>query len=1367
MKCFFFNPSHSSTQTNRFPTSSTFSAYGYRLAFDSVPAPPSRNFKLGLMDCEAPRNHELPIPLEEVRTVVQQCFLSANEKLSTSRARKIQSNVKTARRLAERGFFSNRNEKSSKVIEYDSLRNASTTPKSIFAIPNRSKEKATMGNVQKCPNGLSWVRVRSNMRAADQGKDGFFVPYIGESEKHLNFSNTLAADTFEVDELVPDDISDNEEVEEEDDRHLDTQDIIPSENDKQSNQSSKNMKKVEAVLTVQKQKKKLSERVWSRATMRVALKHIFEVLDCSSIEPIAAVVCDVFGLVSTAQLATFVANIAYRESKYDETDREEQAKKKYRTEMIQILQGSIKPRPSEMLKGDSIPFFICRQCYTYNCIVHGNHTAKPSNAIPDKTRKESSNRQISKIIESKCEDGMKKKCWLLDESLAECGVWWRGVERDARKAADVRALILELHTVFGTDPCRIASSCKFILASHYLKLELTCCRVGYLFTVIEGIRPVESKQKSRRRFRKSPYSVDSSKSKRKKMRMEDENGLKGGLRKDFEPCKHPGPCTARSCPCYLNGVNCEKYCSCNHTRSHQDRQERKLTCANAFKGCSCKSSEACVSNACICYSWKRECDPDLCKTCHDCKEERGGKSCRNNGLLMGKRKRIVVGHSETHGWGAFATTPIAKNEVIGEYVGEIVDQEHADRRGRLYDEVQYSFLFNITDDYALDSTRIGNKLRYCNHAFEPNCEARLMRVAGDIRVGLYAKRDIAKHEELFFDYKYKSGPDWAVPAKDKKRTRAIREQRSVISAMKRATSNQSEDGAASTMENGNEGAMDGPPVDPKIKKAKVVHAFKRTVEKNKETKVLRRNLSSTKELTTRNNSEVQERRLRSTSENSQPVQRPLSVWRGVLRRVVSRATNAASIEHPLSNQPISSQGSDNLKPLPCGEDQKFTGRKSRTGLASASCDSGPKPLHRGHGERPANGTAGEGGEEILSGKGNRSLTKISPSTSHINERIPSTSGHAQKAKEPFRREQILKLVDKETQAKDSDDGRNESPINGFVRESGRDPSSGKRNSSSKKRSLATPHINEKASPNPDTKLQAREPHTKKNPCPSPKPKPREKRKRRRERLSCQLKMQRLIMRRRLREIFGSDGETDSEDSEEGAEESQNPLQPIVEEGPSPIPESRPRKRQHADLQDRESVVSGKRRRATVGSSNENLLSEKPLRANADFEEADASRSIRETHRIRQRRKLALGAEPTSRTFEKVEDGKNRAGQANRLSGKPNTGHFVRDVRQPSVSAQNDNSGCSRRRRGRSLRRAVCGRHSSLAPRFMTELEESDQPDSHAFPNRSRQSGKARERKDSGIFVQPQQELELQIPMVNLVSGEESENSSGSFDPKFT
>ena len=171
-------------------------------------------------------------------------------------------------------------------------------------------------------------------------------------------------------------------------------------------------------------------------------------------------------------------------------------------------------------------------------------------------------------------------------------------------------------------------------------------------------------------------------------------------------------------------MNCEKYCSGNHKRCHSGRSGRRLSCRNAFQGCTCKSEEACVSNACTCFLYGRECDPDLCRASHECKLGDNQRRCRNTGLLMGERRRTIVGHSSTHGWGAFAATNISKGEVIGEYVGEIVSHSDADRRGKRYDEIKYSPLFNITENGALDSTRLGDKLRYCNHRFSPNYNAK-------------------------------------------------------------------------------------------------------------------------------------------------------------------------------------------------------------------------------------------------------------------------------------------------------------------------------------------------------------------------------------------------------------------------------------------------------------------------------------------------------------------------------------------------------------------------------------------------------------------------------------------------------------------
>jgi SET domain-containing protein len=149
--------------------------------------------------------------------------------------------------------------------------------------------------------------------------------------------------------------------------------------------------------------------------------------------------------------------------------------------------------------------------------------------------------------------------------------------------------------------------------------------------------------------------------------------------------------------------------------------------------------------------------------------------------LKSRKKRLKFERSSIHDWGLFALESIDVNDMVIEYVGEVVRYKVADEREKRYEKVGIgsSYLFKVDDDTVIDATYRGNLARFINHScdvhrrssarrgwcgvcvtakllaivacvrvlsVQPNCYAKVITVEGQKKIVIYSKRDIAVGE---------------------------------------------------------------------------------------------------------------------------------------------------------------------------------------------------------------------------------------------------------------------------------------------------------------------------------------------------------------------------------------------------------------------------------------------------------------------------------------------------------------------------------------------------------------------------------------------------------------------------------------------
>jgi histone-lysine N-methyltransferase SETD1 len=113
--------------------------------------------------------------------------------------------------------------------------------------------------------------------------------------------------------------------------------------------------------------------------------------------------------------------------------------------------------------------------------------------------------------------------------------------------------------------------------------------------------------------------------------------------------------------------------------------------------------------------------------------------------LKKRKKPVRFARSAIHNWGLYAMQNISKDDMIIEYVGEVVRQQVAEIREKRYlkSGIGSSYLFRIDEGTVVDATKKGGIARFINHSCMPNCTAKIIRVDGSKRIVIYALRDIA------------------------------------------------------------------------------------------------------------------------------------------------------------------------------------------------------------------------------------------------------------------------------------------------------------------------------------------------------------------------------------------------------------------------------------------------------------------------------------------------------------------------------------------------------------------------------------------------------------------------------------------------
>lgn len=139
-----------------------------------------------------------------------------------------------------------------------------------------------------------------------------------------------------------------------------------------------------------------------------------------------------------------------------------------------------------------------------------------------------------------------------------------------------------------------------------------------------------------------------------------------------------------------------------------------------------------------------------------------GPECPNRVVQLGRKFKLSIFRTANgRGWGVKTLQKIKSGSFVVEYVGEVITDVEAENRGKYYDAVGRTYLFDLDYNdgdcpFTVDAGYYGNVSHFINHSCDPNLEVFGVWIntldPTLPRIALFSRRDIEKGEELTFDY---------------------------------------------------------------------------------------------------------------------------------------------------------------------------------------------------------------------------------------------------------------------------------------------------------------------------------------------------------------------------------------------------------------------------------------------------------------------------------------------------------------------------------------------------------------------------------------------------------------------------------------